>query len=436
MVIRPQNTQFSASPGINVTVRKGSILNYSNPKPKARHCYLHRLFFSLILSATAALTSSASGAFASDPDKEKIGLTDKEITIGSCAAIEGPVQFLGKQLINGAKLYIDYTNEKGGVNGRKIRLISHNDNYDPEEAIKCFNRLVGENIFAAAFFVGTPTAAKYVPMAEARGIPLVGLYTGAELIYTPPRSHVFNVRASYYDEAKGQVDHLLKIGKTKIAVIYQNDAFGAAVLQGVKAGLEKHGSTPVVLASYPRNSLDVDETIKTVRAAAPDAVVMVGTYKPLAEILKRSHAAGWKPIFTTVSFVGTEAIIEAAGKDADGLLVTQVVPSYNRDDLPTISLYKKLLKKNSPSEKPTFTGLEGFVDALVVVEALQKAGPDLTRSKFLAALDSLNNYDIGLGSDMKLSFSPRSHKGLSSVNYTLVRNGQTTTLTDWKQLGK
>jgi ABC-type branched-subunit amino acid transport system substrate-binding protein len=391
-------------------------------------------FLSALLSTAASLTSNVNGAIADDPKNEKAGVSDKEVIIGSCAAIDGPVQFLGKQLIGGAKLYLDYINEKGGVNGRKIRLISHNDNYDPDEAIKCFNRLASENIFAAAFFVGTPTAAKYVPMADSRGIPLIGLYTGAQLIYEPVRHHVFNVRASYFDEAKGQVDHLWEIGKRKIAVIYQNDAFGAAVLGGVKTALEQRGSSPVALASFPRNSLEVEGAIKTVRAAAPDAVVMVGTYKPLAEIMKRSHVDGWSPLYTTVSFVGTEAIIESAGKDADGLLVSQVVPSYNRDDLATVSLYKTLLKKSSPSEKPTFAGLEGFVDALVVVEGLKKAGPDLTRSKFIAALEGLKNYDIGLGSDMRLSFSPGNHKGLSSVNYTVVRKGQAVHLTDWKQL--
>jgi ABC-type branched-subunit amino acid transport system substrate-binding protein len=368
---------------------------------------------------------------------EKMGVSDKEIIIGSCAATEGPVQFLGRQVLSGATAYIDFTNESGGVNGRKIRLISHNDNYDPDEAIKCFNRLLSENVFAAAFFVGTPTAAKYVPKAEIAGVPLFGLYTGAQLIYEPFRPHVLNVRASYYDEARGQVDHLWTIGKKRIAVMYQDDAFGATVLGGVKTALEKHGGSPVGLASFQRNSLDVTPAITAARACNPDAVVMVGTYQPLAEILKRSHAAGWKPIFTTVSFVGTEALIEAAGKHAEGMLITQVVPSYTRDDLPTVNLYKKTMKKYAPQEKPNFASLEGFVDAMILVEGLQKAGQDLTRSKFIAALESLgNNHDIGLGPDMKLNFGPHNHKGLQSIQYTVVHNGQAITLKDWNQLGK
>jgi ABC-type branched-subunit amino acid transport system substrate-binding protein len=380
-------------------------------------------------SANTATTTSA------DRSHERDGITDKEILIGSCSALDGPAGELGKQTVLGAKTYLNYINDAGGVNGRKVNLITFNDGYEPGKAIDCFNHLLQKNIFAAAFFVGTPTAAKYVPMAEANKVPLVGLFTGAQLLHEPFKPHVISVRASYFDETREQVDHLWKdLGIRKFGVIYQDDAFGAAILSGVRKALEHHGETLTILGSFPRNTVDVGDAIKQVKASAPEAVILAGTYKPVAEIVKQSHAAGWHPLFSTVSFVGTEAFIAQAGKDADGTVITQVVPPYTREDLPTVVLYNKLLKQYYPLQKPNFVSFEGFVDALVVCEGLKLAGADLTRAKFISAIESMHNKDIGLGPNLKLNYGPQRHKGFDSVYYTRVKGGQPVTFDDWKQL--
>jgi len=365
---------------------------------------------------------------------DKLGITDDQILIGSCSALSGPASFLGKQLTAGARCYLNYVNDKGGINQRQIKLLSLDDNYDPQKAVQCFNCLLKAKVFAGAFFVGTPTAAKHVPMAETNEMPLVGLYTGAQLLHYPFRPHVISVRASYYDETNEQVKKLWDAGKKKIAVIYQNDAFGAAVLNGVKLALIVRGSAPVALGSFARNTLDVEDSIEQVRKAQPDAVVLVGTYTPLAEILKRSDKIGWHPQFLTVSFVGTEALIKAAGKDAEGMLITQVVPSHTRDDLPAVVLYKKCLKKYFPQEAPSFASFEGFVDAMVLVEGLKDAGRDLTRAKFISAIEAMHNRDIGLGDDFRLNYGPTRHKGFDTVYFTIVHNGQAESFTNWKSL--
>src|SRR5215475_321787 len=173
------------------------------------------------------------------------GVTDKEIAIGSCSALEGPSHFLGTETINGATAYFDMINDSGGVEGRRLKLVAYDDSYDPAKTQACFDRLMSQKVFALAFFVGTPTAVKYVPMAEAAKIPLVGLFTGAQTLYTPLRHWIINVRASYFDETRAQVDGLRKtLGYQKIGVIYPDDAFGATVLEGVKAALAKDGSQP------------------------------------------------------------------------------------------------------------------------------------------------------------------------------------------------
>jgi branched-chain amino acid transport system substrate-binding protein len=371
------------------------------------------------------------------PVSAESGVTDTEVLIGSCSALEGPASFLGTQTVLGAKAYVAHMNDQGGVHGRRIKLVAFDDGYEPSKAIECFNRLKQENVFAAGFFVGTPTAAKHVQMAESSKIPLVGLFTGAQLLREPFKRYVINVRASYYDEARTQVDNLwTSLGVRKIGVIYQDDAFGVAVLEGVKLALKKHNAVPIALGSFARNTLDVDRGIEQVRAADPEAVIVVGPYAPIAEILKRGRAGRWNPIYVTVSFVGTEALIKAAGKDSEGTVITQVVPPPDRTDLPTVALYHKALKKYFPEAQPNFVSLEGFVDAIVLVEGLKRAGRDLTREKLIEAIESIRDLDLGLGSQLKLTYGPREHAGLNTVYQTVVRGGRATVFTDWTSLKK
>jgi branched-chain amino acid transport system substrate-binding protein len=289
------------------------------------------------------------------------GVTDTEIVIGSCAALEGPSQTLGTQTVAGAKAYFSLINAQGGVNGRKLRLVSYDDSYDPAKTHSCFDKLQNDKVFAMGFFVGTPTAVKYVPMVENSKIPLIGLFTGAQTLYTPMRHWVVNVRASYNDEAREQMDGVWNtLGYRKVGVIYPDDAFGTTVLESVKEGLKKHGGEPAAIASYERQTANVRGAIDTVRAVNPEAVVVVGPPNTVAPILKEAHAAGWKPLFLTVSFAGTDELIRMAGEDSDGLVITQVVPPYYLTDLKTVAVYRRVLRQYAPAEQPSFVSLEGL----------------------------------------------------------------------------
>jgi ABC-type branched-subunit amino acid transport system substrate-binding protein len=360
------------------------------------------------------------------------GVTEKEIVIGSCSALEGPSHFLGTETVNGAKAYFAMINDAGGVDGRKLKLVAYDDSYDPAKTQICFDRLMEQKVFALGFFVGTPTAVKYVPMAESGKIPLVGLFTGAQTLYTPLRHWVVNVRASYFDETREQIDGMwATLGYKKIGVIYPEDAFGAAVLEGVKAALKAHGSEPVAVASYQRQTAQVGGAIDTVRAAKPDAVVVVGPSNTVAPILKQSHAKGWKALFLTVSFVGTDELILEAGADAEGMVITQVVPPYYLTDLKSIALYRRSLTKYVPSAQPNFVSLEGFVDAMVLVEGLKRAGKDLTREGLIRGIESIHEFDLGLGPQLKLNYSSKEHKGFDHVIPSVVRGGRAVPFTDW-----
>lgn len=369
--------------------------------------------------------------------KKTPGVTPESIKIGSCNALTGPASFLGLQMVIGAKAYFNLINEQGGVNGRKLELVTKDDGYEADKAAPCWQSLEQAGVFAAAFFVGTPTGVKYIPLANASHTPLVGLFTGAQALIDPVHRTIFNVRASYFDETREQVDSLWEqLGVRKIAVLYQNDPFGTAVLEGVNHALAAHHSAPVALGTFEHNTLEVERGIKEVRAANPEAVVLVGPYAPVNAILKQAHAAGWHPRFLTVSFVGTEGLLRIGAQDAEGMIITQVMPPYDRTDLPTVKLYREALEKHMGNTPPTFVSLEGFVDAMVLVDALRDAGRDLTRDKLISSLESFHRKDIGLGSNLLLSFSPTNHKGLDSVYVTVIKAGQPVVVTDWKQLPK
>jgi ABC-type branched-subunit amino acid transport system substrate-binding protein len=360
------------------------------------------------------------------------GVTEKEVVIGSCSALEGPSSALGRQTVAGAKAYFSLVNDEGGVHGRKLHLISYDDSYDPTRTQACFDKLQADKVFALGFFVGTPTAVKYLPLAEEGKIPLVGLFTGAQTLYTPLRHWVINVRASYYDETREQIDGMWDaLGYKKIGVIYPDDAFGAAVLDGVKEALKAHGAEPVAVASYERQTAKVDTAISSVRGASPQAVVVVGPPNTVTPIVKHAHAVGWKPLFLTVSFVGTEELITEAGDDADGMVVTQVVPPYYLTDLKTVALYRRALAQYAPAERPTFVSLEGFVDAMVLVEGLKRAGKELTRDALIRGIESVHQLDIGLGPQLKLDYSAKDHKGFDHVIPTVIRSGRPVPFTDW-----
>jgi ABC-type branched-subunit amino acid transport system substrate-binding protein len=367
---------------------------------------------------------------------ETPGVSGNEIKIGSCSALDGPARQLGIETVLGATAYFDYVNDSGGVNGRKLKLVSHDDGYDPEKTAGCFAQLKKDNIFSAAFFVGTPTAAKYVPMAEADKVPLVGLFTGAPFLTQPVKHYVFGVRASYNNETREQIDGLWQAGIHSIGVIYQDDAFGAVVLDGVKAALAKHGSTPAGLGKFVRNTLDVSKAIDDVRSANPQAVILASPYAPAAQILKQAHGQSWRPVFLTVSFVGTEALVKAAGSDAEGVIITQVVPPYDRTELATVKLYRDSISKYMSGTQPSFVSEEGFIDAMVVGQALRKAGASPTREQFISSIESMHNADIGLGEDAKLMFSSTHHQGFDRVYPTVIHDGKPQMITSWQSVVK
>lgn len=365
------------------------------------------------------------------------GVTDTEIVLGSSLALEGHASFLGTQTLHGAQAYLNSINEKGGIHGRKLRIISYNDNYDPDTCEINTKKLIDEDhVFALFSYVGTPTTVKVIPLIDAARIPLFGVFSGAESLRQPVNKNIFNVRSSYYQETAGIVEHFWKdLGLKNIAVFHQNDAYGQAGLKGVELALEKLGSKPVAIGTYERGSTDISSALETIRNAKPDAVVMIGVYAPTAMFVRSAKWSNFSPYFHSVSFVGAEELAKmlGVGRDSDGLIVTQVVPP-PESETPAIVEYRTLLKKSFPEDEPNFVSLEGFFNAKALVSILEKTGKELTRQSFVETADSCSNLDIGL--EPKVTFSSTDHQAFDAVYFTVIKDGKYVEISDWTTVKK
>lgn len=361
----------------------------------------------------------------------EVGVTPTEIVLGSCAALQGPAKDAGSAVVEGGKLYFDWVNGNGGVNGRKIRLISDNDDYEPDHAVTCFQGLLDKNILAGTLFYGSPPSAKHSAMAQSHKIPAVGFASGSDFLYGPDKHYLFNVRANIADETTAAALHVLDDLKArKIGEIYQDDAGGVGFWNGVNRVLEKRGVSPAAIGTIKRNSTDVEEAVQTVRKADPDVVFLLGNFAPTVAVLKRANELGWKPLFIAI---GPRDALLKAGPAVEGVVISQVVPPPERTDLKAIELYHRALKKYDQKTKPNFYGLEGFLNAIVIVEGLKRAGSNPTRASLIAALETLSDWDLGLG-DMKLHFKPGDHHGLDQAFFTIARGGRLELVEDWKRL--
>jgi ABC-type branched-subunit amino acid transport system substrate-binding protein len=331
--------------------------------------------------------------------------------------------------------YIKHVNGRGGVNGRRLKLIAYDDGYDPDRCVINTRRLINEDkVFALTCYVGTPTAVKIIPMVEEGRVPLVGLFTGASALREPFRRYIINIRASYYQEIEKVVDHLVKESKfTKIAVFYQEDAYGEDGLVGTNRALRRHRLKPVATGSYQRGTMDVEPALKLISATQPEAVIMIGTYGPCAKFIKLAKARQCCTLFHNVSFVGAEELVKLLGPDAEGVIITQVVPPpWETALLPAAEEYTRLLARYFPQDTPNFVGFEGFVNAKVLVQALRRIGREVTREKFIEAIEHMEFYSPGIGAS--INFSETDHQGLDQVYLTRVRNGRLVLFTDWSEV--
>lgn len=348
------------------------------------------------------------------------GVTDDSILLGQSAAFGGPAAALGKAMRQGAMVYFDRINSEGGVYGRKIKLISLDDGYEPDRAIANTRKLINEDkVFALFGYVGTPTSYAVKPLITEAKIPFFGPFTGAEGLRNPVNRYIFNIRASYFDETEKLVDWMVTDHKTNIAVFYQNDAYGKAGLEGVRRAMERRNLHISATGTVERNTVDVAGAVKSIAPARPDAVIMISAYKSCAAFIKQFDKTGQQPTYMNVSFVGSKPLADELGPEGQGVIISQVVPYPLYPSGAALEM-RDLLAAHSPGEKPSFNNVEGFLAAKAFVEGLRRAGRNLTRDGFINALETMRHVDLGA---FPITFTPTNHSGSNFVELTVIIGG-------------
>jgi ABC-type branched-subunit amino acid transport system substrate-binding protein len=383
----------------------------------------------------------------------------EDIVLGMSAAFRGPSAGLGIAHYRGAMAYFEHVNRSGGVHGRRIVLKAYDDGYEPGPAVKNTIRLVEwDHVFLLYGYVGTPTVTRVLPLIKKyqdQSVSLFFPFTGAEpQRRLPYREYVFNLRSSYAQEAAGLVDHFVAIGRRRVGLFYQIDAYGRSGVEGARAALARHGLRIAEETTYRRGAAfaeDMRPQVDRLRRADPDVILCVGSYAACAAFIRDARDAGLDVPIANVSFVGSESLLkllrehgQAQRKDyTHDLINSQVVPCPDDDRLPAVRAYRSLLTEYQPMPPtdlvppdyrplpPSFVGLEGFLSSKALVAVLHRIGPDLDRTKIRQAAESLGSIDLGI--DGPASFRADRHQGLDRVYYSTVAHGQFVELTDWSR---
>ena len=369
----------------------------------------------LVPLAAAGLLAGMGAVNAETP-----GVSADRIIMGQSAAFGGPAAALGTGMNQGLMAAFQEINAAGGVHGRQLEVKQMDDGYEPDRSIANTRQLIEQdNVFALIGAVGTPTSKATQPIATEAGVPFIGPFTGAGFLRDPNNSNVINVRATYDQETETWIKHLTEdLGIKKIAILYQDDGFGRVGLAGVKKALEARGMSLAAEGTYKRNTVAVKSALLEIRKAEPEAVVMVGAYKPLAEFVKLSKKLKMDPVFVTISFVGSTALANELGDQGEGVVISQVVPFPQDTTIPLVADYHKALKAYDPSLEPGFVSLEGYMVGRLTIMALQKAGKELSRENFLSAVYGTGSFDLG---GATLNYGNGDNQGMDNVFLTVIQ---------------
>ena len=365
------------------------------------------------LGATLA-TCIAGAALAADP-----GVAADKVVFGQAAVFEGPASALGLGMREGIQAAFAEANKAGGVKGRKLELVTADDGYEPNKAIEAVGKLINDSkVFALIGAVGTPTSVATLPVATKAGVPMIGFFTGAEALRQPFNPHATHIRASYYQETEVMVERLTKdSGFTKIAILFQDDGFGRAGLEGVNRALAKRNMKLAAEGTFECNTVAVKNALLEIRNGEPEAVIIISPYKPAAEFIKLARQVKMNATFVNISFVGSDALAAEMGASGAGVVVTQVVPFPQDVSIPLVKRFHDALKASNPNAQPGFISLEGYMTGRVAIAALEKVDGEPTRKALIEAVGKLGALDLG---GITLSYKPDNYQGSSQVYLTAI----------------
>ena len=365
---------------------------------------LRALLVVILLSVTSALRAQ--------------GVTPTQVLIGQSAPLSGANRELGVDIRDGALAYFRKVNEAGGVNGRKIELVTIDDANVVKTAGDNTKKLIEENgVFALFGYASATLSRPALPFVEQHRVPFLAPFTGADPMRVYNR-YVYNVRASYADELEKVVDHFTPLAVKRFAIVHYDDVVGKENFTAVDRALKKRGLAAVSVAAFKdRAKPDIEAGMKEVLKGQPDVVIFTTLYKATADSIKYLRAQGSGAFMVSNSFPGASQLQKELGKQAAGVVIATVVPPFGRMSVPVVGEYRAAFEKYMNRKDFSFTSLEAYISAKVVVEALRKAGPKLTREGFMQALDGLSPYDAG---GYAVSFANGNHNGSDWVELTII----------------
>ena len=370
--------------------------------------------------AAAVLASAAFGETGQElpAPSDAPGVFKDRILFGQSAAFSGPAKELGRSMQAGILAAFKEINDQGGVHGRRLELQSMDDAYEPDAAVANTRQLIEEGVFALIGAVGTPTSRAVIPVTEEHRIPYMAPMTGAEYLRDSAHRTVINLRASYYQETEEMVERLtVDLGITRIAILFQDDSFGRAGLQGVLLALERRKLATIGTGVFSRNTTAIKTALLDLRALKPEAVIIVGPYKPTATFIKWALRLGMKPIFMTLSFVGSNALAKELSAQGAGVLVTQVVPFPTGETVPVSASYRAALKAYDSSITPGFISFEGYLAGRLAIHALEHCRKQVDRNCIYSVLRSGESIDLD---GFVLQYGKHDNQGSDSIFLTAI----------------
>ena len=344
-------------------------------------------------------------------------LAQGTIVVGQSAPMSGSNKDLGNDIRNGALALFKRVNDAGGVNGRKIELVTLDDANDTKRSEANTKQLIEQNNPVALFGYGSATLSRpALPHVEAAKITFFAPFTGADPMRKFNR-YVYNHRASYADELEKIVEHYTTFGIKKFAVLHYEDAVGKENFNAVDRALKSRNLAPVAVAAVTRTQTDLSKELAAVNKSDPDVVILTTLYKTSADFIKNGKKQGLSAQFVSTSFAASSPFANALGGDGLGVAMAQVVPSYLRRSVPVVREYQGAMEAAFGKKEFSYQSFEAYIAAKVLVEGMRRAGPQVARESLLRALDTVQNYDVG---GYIVSFSPANHNGSSFVSLSIL----------------
>ena len=383
--------------------------------------------------APAATTAAPAAAATAAPTAAKpvvVGVTDTEVVIGSWGPQDGPAGFYGV-IDRVVDAYFKKVNEDGGVNGRKIRFIYENDSYQPAKTVAAVKKLVEEDkVFALVGGLGTPNNAAVMDYLVAANVPHVWPATGSGILAVPFKKNIYAVQLNYTIEATLLTQYALdKVAAKKFAVFYQNDGFGKEGLEAVQAELKKRGLAAAAAVSYETADTNFTAQALKLQTSGADTVILYAVPKPGGSIIAEMGKIGFSPKLLSSSVINDPSIFQLAGPAIEGMLINAYLPAFDDVSNPKIVEYQAFMVKYAPKEQIGGFSEVGYAYAQVFIEALKRAGKDLTRDSFITNLDQMKDFKGSLVPS--LSYSPTDHAGVKAAYFQAAKGGKFVTITDY-----